>query len=58
MKKRFPYIVWLNPIPQHEWDVGVWTLDKIRELFHMEELTLRGIKQTVDYLNSRSKVDH
>ncbi len=58
MKKRFPYMVWLNPIPQHEWDLGVWSLDKIREVFHMEELTLRGIKQTVDYLNSRSEVDH
>lgn len=57
IKKRFPYVVWLNPIPQHEWDLGVWTLDKIREVFHMEELTLRGIKQTVSYLNSRSEVN-
>ncbi len=54
LKKRFPYIVWLNPIPRHEWNYGVWTLDKIRELFHMEELTLRGIKQMVDYLNRHS----
>ena len=57
LKKRFPYVVWLNPIPQHEWDLGVWTLDKIREVFHMEELTLRGIKQSVSYLNSRSEIN-
>ena len=57
LKIRFPYIVWLNPIPRHEWNYGVRTLDKIRELFHMEELTLRGIKQMVDFLNARTAVD-
>lgn len=57
LKKRFPYMVWLNPIPQHEWDISAWTLEQIREVFHMEELTLRGIKQTVDYLNSRTEVN-
>lgn len=52
IKNRFPHTVWLNPIPEHEWDLGVWTLDQIRTVFHMEELTIRGIKQTVEFLNN------
>lgn len=54
IKDRFPHTVWLNPIPQNEWDLGVWTLDQIRQVFHMEEMTLRGIKQTVDFLNKKT----
>ncbi len=56
IRDRFPYTVWLNPIHESEWDLGVWTLDRIREIFHMEELTLRGIKQAVEFLNTRQEV--
>ncbi|MBF0237991.1 MAG: hypothetical protein HQM12_09820 [SAR324 cluster bacterium] len=55
IRKRFKYSVWLNPIPSYEWDItyGSWTLQKIREVIHMEDLTLRGIKKAVEYLNSQ-----
>ncbi|MBF0352608.1 MAG: hypothetical protein HQM11_16365 [SAR324 cluster bacterium] len=55
IRKRFKYSVWLNPIPSYEWDItyGSWTLQKIREVIHMEDLTLRGIKKAVEYLNAQ-----
>lgn len=54
-KERFKHIVWLNPILKDSWEVayGSWTINKIREVFQMEDLTLNGIKRAVDYLNER-----
>lgn len=53
LKERFAHAVWLNPIPRTYWEgsYGAWTLQKIRELFEMQDLTLQGIKQAVDALN-------
>ena len=52
IKDRFRYAVWLNPIPKEEWEhtYGAWTLNHIREVFHMEDLTLRGIRSAVKHL--------
>ncbi len=54
LSDRFPYAVWLNPIPKEEWGAtyGAWTLNKIREVFFMEDLTPRGIKSAVERLQS------
>lgn len=52
---RFKRSVWLNPIPREEWtdSYGQWTLSTIREIFHMQDLTLRGIKGMVDHFNRK-----
>lgn len=51
--ERFPHTVWLNPIPKAHWDTtyGTWTVTRIREFFHMEDLTLGGIKNMVQFLS-------
>ncbi len=56
IKNKFKHTIWLNPIPKSEWTdtYGCYTLNKIREIIHMEDLTLQGIKNTVEYLNSKS----
>ncbi|MGV3522810.1 MAG: hypothetical protein ACO1RX_01220 [Candidatus Sericytochromatia bacterium] len=53
LRTRFKHSVWLNPLPRESWssDYGAWTLQQIREVFHMEDLSLKGIKQAVDWLN-------
>ncbi|MBI1785041.1 hypothetical protein HYR69_07840, partial [Candidatus Sumerlaeota bacterium] len=50
--ERFKYSTWLNPIPREEWTdtYGQWTLTTIRGIFHMEDMTLRGIKGMVKHL--------
>ncbi|MCL4691700.1 MAG: hypothetical protein KJ060_04225, partial [Candidatus Hydrogenedentes bacterium] len=50
---RFRHSVWLNPIPRHAWETtyGAWTLNRIREIFHMEDMTLGGIKGMVEFLS-------
>lgn len=52
LKERFRHSVWLNPIAREHWQMsyGTWTLNQIREIFQMEDLTLSGIKRAVDYL--------
>jgi uncharacterized protein with von Willebrand factor type A (vWA) domain len=56
LRERFPYMVWLNPIPKDEWELayGYWTIDRIRELIHMEDLTLGGVKRAVDFLKRQA----
>ncbi|CAM2065108.1 hypothetical protein SCOR_07005 [Sulfidibacter corallicola] len=56
LRDRFEYSVWLNPIPKEEWDItyGRITLEKIREVFFMEDLTLRGIKSAVAWLQAKA----
>ena len=53
ISQRFPKTVWLNPIPKEYWgtDYGSWTLQRIREVFHMEDMTLGGLKGMVEYLS-------
>lgn len=50
----FPYSVWLNPIEKKYWHYQSSTLDAIAEIFHMEDLTLNGLKNAVDYLNDQN----
>lgn len=52
---RYKKTVWLNPIPSEEWhdSYGQWTLTTIREIFHMEDMTLRGVKGMVDKLSEK-----
>lgn len=52
---RFPHTCWLNPIQQEHWGstYGSHTLRRIASLFHMEDMTLRGIKGMVDFLSER-----
>jgi uncharacterized protein with von Willebrand factor type A (vWA) domain len=52
LRTHFPYSVWLNPIPAERWDYtwGNYTIRKVSEVFHMEDLTLDGLKNTVEYL--------
>lgn len=53
IRERFPRSVWLNPIPAEAWKRGrgPWTLQKIREIFPMEDLSLGGLKRAVERLN-------
>ncbi len=51
--EHFRYCVWLNPIPHDQWDFawGNYTIRKVREVIHMEDLTLDGLKNAVEYLS-------
>lgn len=53
LREQFKYSIWLNPIPRNDWDFawGKLTIRKIREIFHMEDLTLDGLKNAVEYLS-------
>jgi uncharacterized protein len=51
LKAAFPVSVWLNPIPRDRWPLHSSTIEHIGRIFHMEDLTLAGIKSAVDYLN-------
>jgi uncharacterized protein with von Willebrand factor type A (vWA) domain len=57
LREHFRYSVWLNPIPHEQWDFtwGNYTIRKVRELFHMEDLTLDGLKNAVEYLSIQRK---
>jgi uncharacterized protein with von Willebrand factor type A (vWA) domain len=52
LRDRFRHAAWLNPIPKELWrDVyGRDTIRRIGEVFHMEDLTLGGIKRAVAWL--------
>jgi len=52
---RFPHTCWLNPIQREHWGstYGSHTLRRIASLFHMEDMTLRGIKGMVEHLSER-----
>lgn len=52
---RFPHTCWLNPLPRREWHnaYGAYTLNRIREFFHMEDMTLGGIKGMVEFLSEK-----
>lgn len=55
LRQRFVRSVWLNPIPAQFWQdgQGTWSLERIREVFRMEELSLRGLKRAVAFLNGK-----
>jgi uncharacterized protein with von Willebrand factor type A (vWA) domain len=55
IRGHFPYSVWLNPIPKEDWDYawGTFTIKKIKDVFHMEDMTLEGMKNSVEYLSQQ-----
>jgi uncharacterized protein with von Willebrand factor type A (vWA) domain len=53
IRQHFPYSVWLNPTPKSFWNHV--TVDAIRKIFPMFELTLDGLKEAVSALTSKSK---
>lgn len=44
-KRRYKKQIWLNPIPKEDWDYvyGSYTIDMIKEVFPMFELTIDGL---------------
>ena len=52
---RFPHTCWLNPLPREQWSHahGAYTLRRVRTLFHMEDMTLGGIKGMVEHLSEK-----
>ncbi len=55
IRARFDHSVWLNPIPKENWGeaYGRWTLERVRRIFPMEDLTLGGIRKAVDLLGKK-----
>ena len=55
IRDRFDHVVWLNPIPREDWDeaYGRWTIERVRRIFPMEDLTLGGIRRAVDRLSRK-----
>lgn len=55
LSKRFPHNCWLNPTPREHWPRvhGAYTLNRIRRFFHMEDMTLGGIKGMVEHLSEK-----
>lgn len=49
IRQIFPYSVWLNPKDSRHWPY-VYTINIIRKIFPMFELTLDGLEKAVDYL--------
>ncbi|WP_027398625.1 vWA domain-containing protein [Anaerovorax odorimutans] len=51
-KKKYSKSVWLNPIPEREWEYtyGSPTLLKIKEIFPMFELTIDGLEASIKKL--------
>src|SRR3989338_98785 len=49
---RFKYCVWLNPVSKEKW-YGNSSIEIVRAVFHMEELTLNGIKNAIEYFRTR-----
>ena len=52
LRDRFPKSVWLNPAPRDRWDwsMGTFTIDRIRQVLPMEDLTLPGIERMISLL--------
>lgn len=46
----FRYSVWLNPIQREYWYYQSSTLEAVSEIFHMQDLTLNGLKNAINYL--------
>ena len=51
-KRKYPHIVWLNPISQVYWpiDYGSFTIQKVGEIFPMFELSLDGLEAAIKRL--------
>ncbi len=55
LKNAFPVSIWLNPIGKERWAYESPTIRHIQRIFQMEDLTLGGIKNAVNYLNIRGQ---
>ncbi|MGQ9483784.1 MAG: hypothetical protein ACUVSA_02095 [Desulfosoma sp.] len=55
LREAFPVSVWLNPIPRDQWAHHSSTIGRIGHIFHMEDLTLGGIKNATAYLNVQGR---
>jgi hypothetical protein len=53
LANTFRHAVWLNPRGEHVWD-DAWTIDMIRQVFPMFELSLDGLEKAVQYLMIRN----
>ncbi len=55
LRERFPWSVWINPIPVAHWDYayGAYTIELVRDVFPMVELTLGGIERAVKILSGK-----
>ena len=51
-KNQYPKHIWLNPIPMYDWETayGSFTIQKIRDMFPMYELTLDGLEAGIKRL--------
>ncbi|NLI80719.1 MAG: hypothetical protein GX443_03415 [Deltaproteobacteria bacterium] len=56
LRNAFPVSVWLNPIEKARWGRESTSIQLIRRVFHMEDLTLAGIKNAVTHLNLQGQV--
>lgn len=47
--RRFPYSVWLNPVPEAKWvsEPNYFTFSLVWEIFPMFELTPEGLEQAI-----------
>jgi hypothetical protein len=54
LASTFPYSVWLNPKMQWEWGY-TRTIQWIREIFPMFELSISGLEKAVQFLQGRRK---
>jgi len=53
LAKTFRHSVWLNPVPQADWDY-TWTIKSIAKVFPMFELSLDGLEKAVRHLIARN----
>jgi len=54
LAQHFQYNVWLNPIPEPDWNApSVSTIQMVREVFPMFELTVDGLEKAVKKLKVR-----
>lgn len=55
LASHFPNHVWLNPIPESEWNFteGSYTINLIRQIYPMYELTVDGLQQAIKTLQAK-----
>jgi uncharacterized protein with von Willebrand factor type A (vWA) domain len=53
LAKTFPHVAWLNPVPREFWFMTE-TIEEIRKILPMFELTLAGLDRAVKHLMIRS----
>lgn len=52
LARTFRHAVWLNPVPQDEWEL-TWTIGIVRQVFPMYELTLDGLEKAILHLMAK-----